>query len=102
MHRLLALIALFKLVLGVYIFFASSADFVMLVSALLTALSASIVRTTGEEDVAFVLVTLILAVDMIGFFLAASALSIAATAAYVALVAWDAYVLSLLRLLVVR
>lgn len=98
MHRALATVAVFKLFLSLVVFFTTSIiDAVLLVSVLLMAISALIVRIVEEGEVAFILVGLILLIDVIGLLLSFTLLSLRVVLAYVFLVLWDIQVLMLLR-----
>jgi len=97
-HRALATVAVFKLFLSLVVFFTTSTiDAVLLVSVLLMAISALIIRIVEEAEVAFILVGLILLIDVIGLLLSFTLLSLRVVLAYTFLVVWDIQILMLLR-----
>ncbi|AFA38170.1 hypothetical protein Pogu_0143 [Pyrobaculum oguniense TE7] len=98
MYRALATVALFKLFIALVIFFTSSTlDPVLLVSSLLVAISALIIRIVEEGEVAFVLVGLILFIDVIGLLLSLASYILKTSVAYAFLVVWDVQTLLLFR-----
>jgi hypothetical protein len=97
-HRALATVAVFKLFLSLVVFSTTSTiDAVLLVSVLLMAISALIIRIVEEAEVAFILVGLILLIDVIGLLLSFTLLSPKVVLAYAFLVVWDIQLLMLLR-----
>lgn len=98
MHRALATAAMFKLFVSLVVFFTTQRfDPVLLVSFILMAISALLIRTIQEEEVGFVLVGLILLIDSIGLLLSFTTLSIAPVVSYMFFVIWDAQILMILR-----
>ncbi|MEM4776591.1 MAG: hypothetical protein QXZ55_05310 [Pyrobaculum sp.] len=98
MHKAFAVVALFKFYIAVVVFLTTfSLDPVLLVSCILMAISALIIRTIQEGEVAIVLVGLILLIDIIGLLLSFTQFSLIPIIAYIFLVVWDVQILALFR-----
>ncbi|WP_148682320.1 hypothetical protein [Pyrobaculum neutrophilum] len=98
MHRALATVAVFKLIIALVIFIATvNLDAVLLVSCILMAVAAAIIRSVQEGEVALVLVSLILLIDAIGFFLSMASAAVLQIVAYTFLLAWDVQIIMLFR-----
>jgi hypothetical protein len=98
MHRALATAAMFKLFVSLVVFFTTQRfDPVLLVSFILMAISALLIRTIQEEEVGFVLVGLILLIDSIGLLLSFTTLSIVPVVSYMFFVIWDTQILMIFR-----
>ncbi|MEM1925389.1 MAG: hypothetical protein QXK71_04500 [Pyrobaculum sp.] len=98
MHKAFAVVALFKFYIAVVVFLTTfSLDPVLLVSCILMAISALIIRTIQEGEVAIVLVGLILLIDIIGLLLSFTQFSLIPIIAYIFLVVWDIQILALFR-----
>lgn len=98
MHRALATAAMFKLFVSLVVFFTTQRfDPVLLVSFILMAISALLIRVIQEGEVGFVLVGLILLIDSIGLLLSFTALSIVPVVSYMFFVIWDAQILMIFR-----
>ena len=98
MHRALATVAVFKLLVSLILFFtAQRFDPVLLVSCILMAISAVITRIVQEGEVGFVLVSLILLIDAIGLLLSATLVSIILIVSYTFFIIWDIQILMLFR-----
>ncbi|MEZ0318742.1 MAG: hypothetical protein ABWK05_01935 [Pyrobaculum sp.] len=100
MHRVLLNVAMYKFLVAIIATTATiHFDPVILVSALLMAMSSVVIRVVQESEVAMVLVALILLLDGIGLLLSFSTLSASFVITYAVMVVWDLYVLYLLRLI---
>ncbi len=98
MHRALATAAMFKLFVSLVVFFTTQRfDPVLLVSFILMAISALLIRMIQEGEVGFVLVGLILLMDSIGLLLSFTTLSIVPVVSYIFFVIWDAQILMIFR-----
>ncbi|MFZ8840352.1 MAG: hypothetical protein ACO2PM_15860 [Pyrobaculum sp.] len=98
MHRALATAAMFKLFVSLVVFFTTQRfDPVLLVSFILMAISALLIRMIQEGEVGFVLVGLILLMDSIGLLLSFTTLSIVPVVSYMFFVIWDAQILMIFR-----
>jgi hypothetical protein len=98
MHRALATAAMFKLFVSLVVFFTTQKfDPVLLVSFILMAISALLIRMIQEGEVGFVLVGLILLIDSIGLLLSFTTLSIVPVVSYMFFVIWDAQILMIFR-----
>jgi hypothetical protein len=98
MHRALATVAMFKLFVSLVVFFTTQRfDPVLLVSFILMAISALLIRVIQEGEVGFVLVGLILLIDSIGLLLSFTTLSIVPVVSYMFFVIWDAQILMIFR-----
>jgi hypothetical protein len=98
MHRALATAAMFKLFVSLVVFFTTQRfDPVLLVSFILMAISALLIRMIQEGEVGFVLVGLILLIDSIGLLLSFTTLSIVPVVSYIFFVIWDAQILMIFR-----
>ncbi|ABL88816.1 conserved hypothetical protein [Pyrobaculum islandicum DSM 4184] len=98
MHRAIATVAVFKLLIFLVTFFTTTnLDPILLVNFILMSISAIIVRSVQEGEVALVLIALILLIDAIGLFLSFITLSFTIILAYVFLLIWDIQILLLLR-----
>jgi hypothetical protein len=98
MHRALATVAMFKLFVSLVVFFTTQRfDPVLLVSFILMAISALLIRMIQEGEVGFVLVGLILLIDSIGLLLSFTTLSIVPVVSYMFFVIWDAQILIIFR-----
>jgi hypothetical protein len=98
MHRALATVAMFKLFASLVVFFTAQIfDPVVLVSCILMAVSALIMRIIQEGEVGFVLVGLILLIDSIGLLLSFTTLSIVLVVSYMFFVIWDTQILMMFR-----
>jgi hypothetical protein len=98
MHRALATAAMFKLFVSLVVFFTTQRfDPVLLVSFILMAISALLIRMIQEGEVGFVLVGLILLIDSIGLLLSFTTLSIVPVVSYMFFVIWDAQILMIFR-----
>ena len=98
MHRALATVTMFKLFVSLVVFFTTQRfDPVLLVSCILMAISALLIRVIQEGEVGFVLVGLILLIDSIGLLLSFTALSIVPVVSYMFFVIWDAQILMIFR-----
>jgi len=98
MHRALAMAAMFKLFVSLVVFFTTQRfEPVLLVSFILMAISALLIRVIQEGEVGFVLVGLILLIDSIGLLLSFTALSIVPVVSYMFFVIWDAQILMIFR-----
>jgi hypothetical protein len=98
MHRALATAAMFKLFVSLVVFFTTQRfEPVLLVSFILMAISALLIRMIREGEVGFVLVGLILLVDSIGLLLSFTTLSIVPAVSYMFFVIWDAQILMIFR-----
>ena len=98
MHRALATAAMFKLFVSLVVFFTTQRfDPVLLVSFILMAISALLIRVIQEGEVGFVLVGLILLIDSIGLLLSFTTLSIVPVVSYIFFVIWDAQILMIFR-----
>jgi len=97
-HKAFAVVALFKFYIAAVVFLTTfSLDPVLLVSCILMAISALIIRTIQEGEVAIVLVGLILLIDIIGLLLSFTQFSLIPIIAYIFLVVWDVQILALFR-----
>jgi len=91
---------MFKLFVALVVFFTTQKfDPVLLVSCILMALSAIIIRTVQEGEVGFVLVGLILLIDAIGLLLSLITFSAIIVFSYIFFVVWDIQILFLFRYL---
>jgi hypothetical protein len=72
-------------------------DPVLLVSFILMAISALLIRMIQEGEVGFVLVGLILLIDSIGLLLSFTTLSIVPVVSYIFFVIWDTQILMIFR-----
>jgi hypothetical protein len=98
MHRTLATAAMFKLFVSLVVFFTTQRfDPVLLVSFILMAISALLIRMIQEGEVGFVLVGLILLIDSIGLLLSFTTLSIVPVVSYMFFVIWDTQILMIFR-----
>jgi hypothetical protein len=98
MHRALATAAIFKLFVSLVVFFTTQRfEPVLLVSFILMAISALLIRMIQEREVGFVLVGLILLIDSIGLLLSFATLSIVPVVSYMFFVIWDAQILMIFR-----
>lgn len=98
MHRALATAAMFKLFVSLVVSFTTQRfDPVLLVSFILMAISALLIRMIQEGEVGFVLVGLILLMDSIGLLLSFTTLSIVPVVSYMFFVIWDAQILMIFR-----
>jgi len=98
MHRALATAAMFKLFVSLVVFFTTQRfEPVLLVSFILMAISALLIRMIQEGEVGFVLVGLILLIDSIGLLLSFTTLSIVPVVSYIFFVIWDAQILMIFR-----
>jgi hypothetical protein len=98
MHRALATAAMFKLFVSLVVFFTTQRfEPVLLVSFILMAISALLIRMIQEGEVGFVLVGLILLMDSIGLLLSFTTLSIVPVVSYMFFVIWDAQILMIFR-----
>ena len=98
MHRALATVAMFKLFVSLVVFFTTQRfDPVLLVSFILMAISALLIRMIQEGEVGFVLVGLILLMDSIGLLLSFTTLSIIPVVSYMFFVIWDTQILMIFR-----
>ena len=98
MHRALATAAMFKLFVSLVVFFTTQRfDPVLLVSCILMAISALLIRMIQEGEVGFVLVGLILLIDSIGLMLSFTTLSIVPVVSYMFFVIWDTQILMIFR-----
>jgi hypothetical protein len=98
MHRALAAVAMFKLFVSLVVFFTTQRfDPVLLVSFILMAISALLIRMIQEGEVGFVLVGLILLMDSIGLLLSFTTLSVVPVVSYMFFVIWDAQILMIFR-----
>jgi len=98
MHRALATVAMFKLFVSLVVFFTTQRfDPVLLVSCILMAISALLIRMIQEGEVGFVLVGLILLIDSIGLLLSFATLSIIPVVSYMFFVIWDTQILMIFR-----
>jgi hypothetical protein len=98
MHRALATAAIFKLFVSLVVFFTTQRfEPVLLVSFILMAISALLIRMIQEGEVGFVLVGLILLIDSIGLLLSFTTLSIVPVVSYMFFVIWDAQILMIFR-----
>ena len=98
MHRALATVTMFKLFVSLVVFFTTQRfEPVLLVSFILMAISALLIRMIQEGEVGFVLVGLILLIDSIGLLLSFTTLSIVPVVSYMFFVIWDTQILMIFR-----
>jgi hypothetical protein len=98
MHRALATAAMFKLFVSLVAFFTTQRfDPVLLVSCIIMAITALLIRMIQEGEVGFVLVGLILLIDSIGLLLSFTTLSIVPVVSYMFFVIWDTQILMIFR-----
>jgi hypothetical protein len=89
---------MFKLFVSLVVFFTTQRfDPVLLVSCILMAISALLIRMIQEGEVGFVLVGLILLIDSIGLLLSFTTLSIIPVVSYMFFVIWDTQILMIFR-----
>lgn len=98
MYKAFAVVSVFKFFIALVVFLTTfSLDPVLLVSCILMAISALIIRTVQEGEVAIVLMGLILLIDSIGLLLSFTQLTLVPVLAYVFLIVWDVQILMLFR-----
>lgn len=99
MHRLIATIVLFKFVVLLVVFSTTGViDPALLTSCILMAISAAIIKSVQEGEVALILMSLILLIDSIGLLISLISINmLVPIVSYIFLIIWDIQILLILR-----